>query len=100
MPTRSRARGLEPTAANVLRYFLRHPRAVDTLEGIAHWRILEQVVARELRGTDLALRWLVKQGVLRVETRRGVPPLFRLDTRRRSTALRLLCELERGAHER
>jgi len=37
----------EPTK-EILRYFLRHPQAADTLEGIVRWRLLEERVERTL----------------------------------------------------
>lgn len=29
-------------ALEILQYYLRHPEAADTLEGVARWRLLEQ----------------------------------------------------------
>jgi hypothetical protein len=79
----------EPTR-KVLSYFLRNPRAVDTLEGITRWRLMEEAVQRTTEETSTALAWLVSAGLLR---RREVPdgaPLYRLAENRLGEAERLL----------
>jgi hypothetical protein len=50
----------------VLSYFVRNPRAADTLEGVARWRLLQDQVSRTCQETEVALQWLVDQG--QVET--------------------------------
>ena len=45
-------------------YFVRNPQAVDTLEGVAQWRLLEERVHRNVEQTNAALEWLVSQGFL------------------------------------
>jgi hypothetical protein len=47
-------------AKQLLSYFLRNPRAVDTLEGVTRWRLLEQQIHNHLQETSEALDWLVK----------------------------------------
>jgi hypothetical protein len=52
-------------ANEVLSYFLRNPEAVDTLEGVTRWRLLEQRIHNHLQETSEALDWLVKRDFLR-----------------------------------
>lgn len=51
-------------ANEVLSYFLRNPRAVDTLEGVTRWRLLEQRIHIHLQETSEALNWLIERGFL------------------------------------
>lgn len=51
-------------AKEVLSHFLRHPRAADTLEGVARWRLLRETVHRGVEETAEALEWLVAEGFL------------------------------------
>jgi hypothetical protein len=51
-------------ANEVLSYFLRNPRAVDTLEGVTRWRLLEQRIHIHLQETSEALDWLVERNFL------------------------------------
>lgn len=50
--------------AEILQYFLRHPDAADTLEGITRWRLTEERIYRYSDETEDALRWLVSLGLL------------------------------------
>jgi hypothetical protein len=54
----------------ILTYFLKNPSAVDSLEGITRWRLLQAAIERTTWETDEALRRLVSQGFLVEE-----PPL-------------------------
>lgn len=56
------------TVHDILGYFVRSPQAADTLEGIARWRLLDELITRKLDETQCALDWLVAQGYL-LETR-------------------------------
>ena len=70
----------DPVAVReVLRYFVRHPHAVDDLEGIARWRIAEEVIRRKVEETHRALAWLVDRDYLRLTQAPGVAPLFSLN---------------------
>ncbi len=69
-------------AQEILGYFLRNPNAADNLEGIARWRLLEQVVYRTLDETQEAVEWLVEQGVLLETPTTGFGPVFRLNSRK------------------
>ena len=56
-------------ANEVLSYFLRNPQAVDTLEGVTRWRLLEQRIHLHLQETSEALDWLVEHKfLLRVDS--------------------------------
>ena len=74
----------------ILRYFVRHPEALDDLEGIARWRLLEEAIRSKVVETDRALQWLVERGFLRQTARLGSPPLFGLNPEKVDEANRLL----------
>jgi hypothetical protein len=77
-------------AREILSYFIRNPRAADTLEGMVRWRLLSEVVHRKIDETRKALDWLVEQGLL-LETRSpGVGPIFSLNPEKVPEAQRLL----------
>jgi hypothetical protein len=70
---------------------------VDSLEGVARWRLLEEAIQRRVNATQDALEWLVERGVLRREQGPGLEPVFSLDPDKKEEAERLLAELtERG----
>ena len=56
--------GIDDTAAAILTYFIRHPKAADDLEGIARWRLAEELAHRVVEETSRALDWLVKEELL------------------------------------
>jgi hypothetical protein len=60
----------------VLSYFVRNPQAADSLEGIARWRLLDEIVTRSVEQTRSALSWLVDNGYLSVQTTTGSAPIF------------------------
>lgn len=70
----------------ILRYFARNPRAADTLEGIARWRLLDQVIRQKIEETHVALEWLVGRGFLLESSGAGTDPLFRLNPHRTTEA--------------
>jgi hypothetical protein len=49
-------------AAEILAYLLKHPQAQDTLEGIAHWWMLEQKIEESTSMIKKALAGLVAGG--------------------------------------
>jgi hypothetical protein len=73
-------------AKQILDYFLRNPEAADSLTGIARWRLMEDFVQRSVETTQAALDWLVAEGYVEEVTRRGVGPLFHLNSDRRTAA--------------
>ena len=80
----------------VLSYFVRNPKATDSLEGVAHWRLLEEQVYRTVQQTELALSWLVVQGFLQEIPSPGSAPIFRLNLERGKDAVQFLAEQEQG----
>lgn len=60
----------------ILRYFVRNPQAADDLEGIARWRLLDELVTRRLEQTERALDWLVARGFLYATVTAGSRPIF------------------------
>jgi hypothetical protein len=63
----------------VLRYFVRHPQAVDDLEGIARWRLAEEALRDRVEETHRALTWLVERDYLRLTRTVGPTPVFSLN---------------------
>lgn len=81
-------------AREVLEYFLRHPQAADSLEGVARWRRQEGTIQDPADETQKALRWLVQHGFLRERRTPGAAPIFTLDENRRSEASRFLHDVK------
>lgn len=85
-------------AAEVLRYYVENPGAVDTLEGIARWRLLDDFVRRRVAETEEALQWLVEHGYLeRGDALPAGTPVYRLSTRGAGEAARVLTDDGEGA---
>jgi hypothetical protein len=72
---------------DILRYFLQHPQAADSAEGIVRWRLLDATVRRQHEQARLALAFLVDRGFLRARPSDQTAPLYELITERRSDAL-------------
>jgi hypothetical protein len=70
----------------VLSYFLRNPRAADSLEGVAGWRLMDEVVRRRVDETRIALDWLVAEGFLQAVSTSSSGPIFSLNEKRRAEA--------------
>ena len=79
----------------VVRHFLRHPQVVDTLEGIAHWRLLQESIHHTVEEVDEALEWLVSRELLVRTERLGGAPIFGLNPAKAAEA-KLLVEQEEG----
>lgn len=77
----------------VLSYFVRNPQAMDSLEGVARWRLLDEIVHLRVSETSEALAWLVERGVLQQTEGPGRAPVFSLDPDRKEEAERMLAEL-------
>jgi hypothetical protein len=78
----------EAFARDVLRYFLRHPKAVDSLDGVVKWRLTEEKVYQTVRATQRALQLLVAQGYLVERRSRVAGTLFALNSKKRREAER------------
>jgi hypothetical protein len=78
----------EEIARDILHYFLRHPAAADTFDGIVRWRVLEEIARRTVASTEDAMRWLIAEGFLSGEKIAGGRTLYRLvDGKRREAEL-------------
>ena len=83
-------------ARDILKHYLENPHTADTLEGIATWRLLEDIVRARVREIDDALEWLVSQGFLKRSPGRGAaPPLYTLNDERRAEGQRLVAPARR-----
>jgi hypothetical protein len=74
----------------ILSYFLRNPRAVDSIEGVARWRVMEEQVHRSLEQTQSALAWLLSEGYLEELQTAGTSRIVRLNPHRQAVAARFL----------
>ncbi len=85
-------RTLQPPerALEILRHYLDNPATADSLEGIAGWRLVEDLVQRRVVETEQALRWLVANGYLERTEPQATPPLYRLKPARRADGERLV----------
>jgi hypothetical protein len=82
----------EETVRAILGYFLRHPHAADSVVGIADWRLLGHEGAHDPAATLLALRWLVRAGLVEEVAAPGMPSIYRLDRAQTSDAERWLVQ--------
>jgi hypothetical protein len=76
----------EHIAKDILHYLLRHPAAADTFDGIARWRVLEEIAQRSVASTEDAMRWLIAKGFLSEVKIGGGQSLYRLNPDRREEA--------------
>jgi hypothetical protein len=79
------------TARAILRYLVKHPRAKDTVEGIAQWWLGGEKNKRASVGRAMSL--LVSEGVILERRRKGLRPYYQLNPKRRKAALDILREL-------
>ena len=83
-------------ARDILQHYLENPLTADTLEGVATWRLLEDIVRAGVREIDEALEWLVSHGYLKRSAGRGAaPPLYTLNDERRADGQRLITPTRR-----
>jgi hypothetical protein len=78
----------------ILDYFVEHPHAADSVEGIAQWRLLQGVIGRKVVDTRSALEWLVKRELLVKAAVTGGAPIFSLNQGRADEAGKFLKELK------
>ena len=84
-------------AREILRHYLENPHTADTVEGIAGWRLIEDIVQAHVRQVDEALDWLVEQGYLaKSAARRSSPPVYTLNGDRRADAEQLVAPAVRA----
>jgi hypothetical protein len=76
--------------SEILDYFIRNPQAVDSLEGVARWRLMDDLIRRKLDETEAALAWLVGQGYLTSFTSPGGTAIFQLNPQRLEEARQFL----------
>jgi hypothetical protein len=81
-------------ARDILRYFLRNPEAVDSLEGIARWRLMDEVIRRKLDETEAGLEWLVAREYLVSSMSPGGVAIFRLNAERIDDARQFVADSE------
>ena len=79
------------TAQAILRYLVKHPKAKDTVEGIAQWWLEGEKSERV--NVERAVSLLRSRGVIVESRRKGLPPYYQLDPKRRAAALKILREL-------
>lgn len=84
----------EEIAREILSYFLRHPDAADSFDGIARWRLLEDIVRRSVAATEEGLKWLIEQGYLKQEPVPSGKPIFSLNPGKRKEAEQFVSEQE------
>jgi hypothetical protein len=81
-------------AKTILSYYVKHPMAADTTEGLARWRLLEEYVEKTTRETEQALEWLVREGYLSARTGPGNRRVFTLNADRRQEAETFIADPE------
>jgi hypothetical protein len=79
-----------PLAREVLACFVHNPWTIDSLEGIARFRLQQDTVHQTVDQVSEALRWLVDHELLQRETSAGKSPLFRLNPDQVDAAERFL----------
>jgi DNA-binding NtrC family response regulator len=90
----------ERVARQILSYFLRNPRAADSLEGIARWRLLDEMVHRSLEETEEALSWLVAKGYLEEISTLSSSKVFRLNSDKYDEVVRFVKAARKAARRR
>jgi hypothetical protein len=85
----------EKAILQILDYFLRHPEAVDSADGIAHWRLLGEVSQLSLAETEEGLGWLVSRGYLREVAVPGSRHVYALNPEMQDEATQFLRDARR-----
>lgn len=80
----------EQVMRDILGYFVRHPQAADTLDGIVRFRVMEELLHRGVPETEAALERLVSCGLLRCDSAPGTGAIYRLGDQRLADARRAL----------
>jgi hypothetical protein len=80
-----------PWTKEVLQHYVDFPGTADTVEGIATWRLLEELVRQRVAEVGVALEWLVERGYLeKIARTPAAPPLYRMKTGKRHEAEQLI----------
>lgn len=77
----------------ILRYLMRHPHAQDTVEGIAHWWLLEEQIREGVRQVRAALEQLTSAGLISEIRRADSTIVYRLNPAQRDQ-IQLLLDTE------
>ena len=86
-------------ARQILAYFLRNPCAADSAEGVARWRVMDEV-RHSVRETFVALKWLVAKGYLQESSSRSSGTIFRLHADRSDEARKVAFGARRTSRRR
>ncbi len=84
-------------AKEILAYFLRNPQAIDSLEGVARWRLQGERIRQQVNDASAALDWLVERGFLQKISSPLATPVYRLNEANRSAVERFLEGSANGA---
>jgi len=76
----------------ILGYFVRNPNAADSLEGVAHWRLLDETIHRTVAETGSALERLVAEGYLQRVPVPGSAHIYTLNPQKRKQAEQFVTE--------
>lgn len=79
------------TARAILRYFVKHPEAKDTLEGIAQWWLGDEISKRV--NVERAVSLLLSRGLVLETRRKGLLPYYQLVPKERAAELTMLGDL-------
>ena len=79
-------------AKEILKYFVRNPRAADSLEGVARFRLMDEVIRHKLDETEAALEWLVAEGYLTTAISPGGTATFSLNPKPAKDIRRFLAD--------
>jgi hypothetical protein len=63
----------------ILSHFVRYPQLADTVEGVTRWRLLNEIVTRQVDETQRALAWLALKGYLRETSTVATGPIYSLN---------------------
>lgn len=83
-------------AKEVLRYCMKHPKAADTPEGFARWRLAQETAPRATIQIEEALAWLAAAGYLREVAVTGGVPLYALNADQLEAAEKFLSTTKTG----
>jgi hypothetical protein len=82
----------EKLLRDVLGYFLHNPQSADSLEGVAHWRLLDETIHHTLTETKAALERLVAEGYVKEISAAGSDHIYSLNSEKRKEAEQFIKE--------